>query len=70
MANGKRENISIKLSNGKYFYITPGGAKLTSGGKVKPVAEVIPLVTNKGDLRRIRKTLHRLGRRQECLSTL
>lgn len=65
------DNVSIKLGNGKYFYITPGGAKLTSGGKSRSLPECFKnAITNKGDRRKIRKTLRKMGRMQELMKTL
>lgn len=65
------ENLSIKLGNGKVFYITPKGAKISSGGRVKPLPEMFySAVTSKSDRRKVRKILRKMGRTRELMETL
>lgn len=60
---------SITLQSGRKVYVQAKGLKISSGGKVLPPAMVVGGLS-KGDRRRIRKALDRMGRRDLCRQTL
>jgi hypothetical protein len=70
----KSVSFTVTAANGKAsrFYITPKaeGVKTTSGGKPRPVEEVIKGLKTKRERRQFRQTLNSLGRADLVAKTL
>lgn len=60
---------TITLQDGGKVYVQAKGLKVKSGGKVHPPAMVVGALS-KGDRRRVRRALDRLGRRDLTRQTL